>query len=169
MRNELEKKLADAFPFMRRGLSVKEQREQCGCIGDLYGAFGIDTGDGWFRLIWELCTEITQVYQAAGEPVDIVVDQVKEKYGTLRFYWHPADRAFPAPDDRTDSQRNCLKPGSAAGLQAVHQKVEEIVSQYENRSAQICEVCGAAGCLRTNLEWMQTLCGEHYPSAKGRA
>ena len=89
MKDELEKALSDEFSFMRRGLSAKEQKEQYGGVYDLYSAWGLQMYDGWFDLIRDMCTEITEAYKAAGEPVDIVVDQAKEKWGTLRFYWRP--------------------------------------------------------------------------------
>ena len=41
----------------------------------------------WYEVIRGLCLDITKVYGKTGLPVDIV-DQVKEKFGTLRFYYH---------------------------------------------------------------------------------
>jgi len=41
----------------------------------------------WYEVIRGLCLDITEVYGKTGLPVDIV-DQVKEKFGTLRFYYH---------------------------------------------------------------------------------
>lgn len=121
MTERLERTLAAEFPFMR---DVE------------YG--GIDCGDGWYPLIRELCRDITEVYATAGQPVDVVVQQVKEKYGQLRFYCR-------------------------ASLW-----IEELIETYEERSAQVCEVCGMAGCLRAELPWIQTLCDEHYEQAKAR-
>lgn len=54
MTTELEKTLAEEFPFMRRGLSLKEQEEK-GRINDLYGALGLDCGSGWFQLVRDIC------------------------------------------------------------------------------------------------------------------
>jgi len=164
MQTHLEEAISEQFPFMRQGLSIGEQETQWGGIRDLYGAFGLDVGDGWYQLIREMCAEITAAYEAAGREVDIVVDQVKEKYGTLRFYYHHEDqetaiRAF-----------DCL-PGSPSlriqsGHSSLHQKVAEIVDKYEERSAYVCEVCGQPGILRTDLDWVLTLCDEHYQPKK---
>lgn len=160
MRDDLEKALADEFPFMRRGLSAKEQTEQDGGVYDLYSAWGLEMGSGWFQLIWDMCTEITAAYEEAGEPIDIVVDQAKEKFGTLRFYWRPRDQKimFHAFDNLGGGSSMRVRPG----FSEVHQKVGEIVSRYEKESAHVCEICGAPGCLRTNLGRVQTLCEEDY-------
>lgn len=160
MRDDLEKALADEFPFMRRNLSVKEQEEQYGGVKDLYSAWGLEMSNGWFQLIWDMCTEISEAYEAAGEPIDIVVDQAKEKWGTLRFYWRPQSQKIMlhAFDNLGGGSSMRVRPG----FSEVHQKVGEIVSKYEEKSAHICEICGKPGCLRSDLGWVQTLCGEHY-------
>lgn len=165
MKDELEKALAEKFPFMRRGLSYDEQKEK-GCIDDLYGAFGLDCSNGWYQLIWDMCTEITAAYEAVGESVDIVVDQVKEKFGTLRFYYHPEDQpiAIHAFDSLSGGGFR-VWPGSLE----IHKKAAEIVARYEEMSGHVCEICGAPGILRTDLGWVQTLCDEHYQNRVERA
>lgn len=40
MKKGLELKIAEEFPFMRRGRNIDEQRKEDGRISDLYGAFG---------------------------------------------------------------------------------------------------------------------------------
>lgn len=98
---------------------------------------GLECGEGWYPLIRELCREITAAYEAAGKPADIVVSQVKEKYGELCFYF------------------DCR-------CQGLRTEIEKIVEKYEEMSGCVCEVCGAPGSLRTDLQWIQTLCDEHY-------
>jgi len=49
--------------------------------------FGFECGDGWFRLIWELCEAIEPRVDD-----DFEVVQVKEKFGGLRFYCGPASK-----------------------------------------------------------------------------
>ena len=83
----MEKKLEEDFPFMRKGKSLEQQRAD-NYIDDLYSAFGVECRDGWYDLITELCEEIMKAYTDEGRPMDMVVDQIKEKYGTLRFYYH---------------------------------------------------------------------------------
>lgn len=156
MRDELEMKLAEEFSFMHKGLTLAQQRAN-GRINDLYSAFGCDCRDGWYELLRSLCTEITQAYAEAGLPVDIVIDQIKEKFGTLRFYYHIKGK--PSGVQAIDF----LGQGSVRMMpegEDIHQTVREIVSRYEEKSGEVCEECGKAGVLRTNLSWIQTLCDD---------
>ncbi len=146
MRDELEMKLAEEFPFMQKGLTLAQQRAN-GPINDLYSAFGCDCADGWYDLLRSLCTEIRDAYAEAGLPVDIGIDQIKEKFGTLRFYCHTWEHV-----DRT--------PENEAAYREVHLKIDEIVSRYEDKSEEVCEECGKSGVLRNDLSWIQTLCDE---------
>lgn len=78
-----------------------------------------------------------------------VVHQVKEKYGTLRYYAHPCS-AHNSANDRFD----------------------ELEWEVEDRSAAICEDCGAPGRLCVNARWYRTLCSDcievEYVNKMGR-
>ena len=153
MRDELELKLAEQFPFMRKKESLQEQRENGG-ISDLYSAYGCQMGDGWYELMVDLCAEITAAYERAGVPVDIVVDQVKEKWGGLRFYYHTPD--CPVGSHAFDiigvgSLRN------TGGDSPLEHEIAEIVSKYEEKSVTVCEDCGKPG-TRRKLGYVRTLC-----------
>jgi hypothetical protein len=84
-------------------------------------------GDGWKSLIDPL---IQRCYV-----VGATVDQIKEKYGTLRFYYTPPNAGW---DD----------------------KLEKLVDDAEYASARMCEMCGAEGKLLVNKRgsWLKTLC-----------
>lgn len=162
-RQELEKKLADEFPFMKRGEGYKEQQES-GRIYDLYGAYGCEVGSGWYEVLRGLCTEVTAIYERAGIPVDIIVDQVKEKFGTLRFYYHPEgyDPCIHAFD---------LSGGPSlrakVGNTDIHREVAIIVRKWEKQSGSVCEECGAPGALRNDIGYLvQTLCDSCYTQIK---
>lgn len=158
MRDELELKLAEEFPFMQGKKTLQEQKAE-GRISDLYSAFGCDVGDGWYELLHDMCSEIMEAYQKAGEPVNLVVDQVKEKFGTLRFYYHFEGQpqtlhAFDflgGPSMRFQQQEN--------NLQKV---IANIVRNAEEQSGTICEKCGKPGTLRKDLRWILTLCDDCY-------
>lgn len=81
-------------------------------------------GEGWASIINEL-------YDA--KPKNVNVLQVKEKFGTLRFYVSSAPNWY-----------------------------FDLINYYENKSAYICESCGKEGKVRTDLGWLLTLCDEHY-------
>jgi len=160
MQKQLRESLSEEFPFMRRGLSAGEQEKQWGGVRDSYGAFGLEIGDGWYQTIRDMCTEITAAYEAEGKIVDVVMDRVKQKCGTLRVYYHleGENAVLHVPNRLTDSSRPRVRPGSSD----LHRKVAEIVGNCEEKSAHICEVCGKPGSPRKDLRWVSTLCDEHY-------
>ena len=129
MRKELELQLAEDFPFMRRR---PENNKKAGYIADLYAAFGCECDDGWYLLLHNLCTEITQAYAEQGAEPDIEVTQIKEKYGGLRFY-------------------ACAPP-----------EIYDIIDKYEAISEETCERCGQPGTMRINNDWYLVRCDTCY-------
>ena len=91
-------------------------------IPDGWGRW-IDCGPGWYPIL----ANLEQCLNAL-EP-DYEVHQIKEKYGTLRFYWS-----------------------------GNHPDGDNLIDEAETRSAQTCELCGTPGRLRSNRGWYQTLC-----------
>lgn len=88
----------------------------------------IECGDGWYHIINMLSERIYEI-----DPQEHArVLQVKEKFGTLRFY---------------------LSHGT--------NKMYEYIGIAENMSAMTCEICGWAGKTR-NDNWIRTLCDECY-------
>jgi hypothetical protein len=91
-------------------------------------------GDGWHDLLRRCCVRIEA---ALAEGDRFVVEDIKTKYGSLRFYW--ASRLSDA----------------AKTL------VEEAIELAEARSACTCETCGAPGRLYERGDWLTTACLEH--------
>ena len=121
MKQELQQKLFDKYPklFIEKDLPMSET---CMC-------WGIDTGDGWYDFLDMLCGQLQHSTDYNGHP-QVVVNQVKEKLGTLRFYVSGAD----------DFQDGLI--WFAEGLSAI-----------------TCESCGApAETARDNCGWISTLC-----------
>jgi len=119
MKKELDDKLCHRFP------KLYEQRnwpatKTCMCWGF--------PGDGWFDLIWELSEKLEQI-----DP-DIRAVQVKEKFGTLRFY---------------------IDGCSGETFKVAYAEI----SEAESRSAKTCEDCGKPGKLRGS-GWYRTLCDD---------
>lgn len=81
-------------------------------------------GDGWDQLVDPL-VELCKKY-------NVQIAQIKEKFGTLRFY------VDNAPDE-----------------------VLQAIEKAENASASICETCGKPGKLRINGGWWSTRCEGH--------
>jgi len=100
--------------------------------------WGIECDDGWFELIDTLCSKIQShidwrsknVQDASTiEELQVVAQQVKEKFGGLRFY-------VVGGDDVTDA----------------------FISFAETMSMKICETCGQPGKQQSDNGWIHTTC-----------
>lgn len=108
-------------------------------VGDPPACLGWpEVGDGWRDLLERACARIRAAVLASGGTFHAT--QIKEKYGTLRFYWDGA-----------------LSPTADA-------QVEEAIDLAEARSACTCEICGEEGRLH-GPGWLTTRCAAH---AEGR-
>jgi hypothetical protein len=99
--------------------------------------WGFECDSGWYQLIYDLCSEIMTHCETTGDRVP-TAEQVKEKFGGMRFY---VDRASEA--------------------------VYNIIDRYESRSYKVCETCGEPGHRRLDLSWIHTLCDHHYEIKRG--
>jgi hypothetical protein len=125
MKPELDKLLCERYPklFADRHARVHESL-MC---------FGFECGDGWFDLIDTLCSTIQDYidYNPGKNIPQVIVVQVKEKFGTLRFY-------TTGGDDMTRG----------------------MIWMAESMSGRVCEVCGKPGEVRDG-GWIKTRCGDH--------
>lgn len=91
---------------------------------------GVYIGDGWTGIIDNLCNEIEAYCKL--KKIVCVVGQVKEKFGTLRFYVDNSDASIDA-----------------------------FVNAAEEASEHTCEKCAHPGELRSK-SWLVTLCDDCY-------
>lgn len=91
-------------------------------------AISSGVGKGWWPLIQEVHEKLLAI-----DP-NYKVDQVKEKFGGLRYYW-------------------------SSDLD-MYDQFNAIVGEAEERSTTICETCGKPGKLRPG-GWVLTECDEH--------
>ena len=117
---------------------------------------GVAVGQGWWPIIWNLCTQIdshvkwknkTREALLKDNPYNhpipdhvpqVVVMQIKEKFGGLRFY-------YDGGDDRVDG----------------------MVTMAESWADHSCEECGKPGKSRDG-GWIRTLCDEHEAERQER-
>ena len=109
---------------------------------DLFNArIEISCGDGWFEILHKIYTEISLYLNA---PINkklkekFYVTQIKEKFGTLRFYVSISE---PVIDD--------------------------IINKYEDMSFDTCEICGKNATMRTKNGWIITICTTCADAAGG--
>jgi hypothetical protein len=97
--------------------------------------WGFECGDGWYDILDHLCGAIKE-HTYDGD--DLYVDQIKEKFGRLRFYLSKEDDV-----------------------------IHGMVTLAEYMSGHTCEMCGAPGKTR-DVSWFVTLCDAHYQARIGK-
>jgi hypothetical protein len=105
-----------------------------------YGGFCC--GEGWWPIIAELCGQIQHHINWRNRQSEIVpqvvVGQIKEKFGGLRFYYSGGD-----------------------------DEISGMVRMAEAWAAHTCETCGAPG-KRRDGGWIKTLCDHHEAERQQR-
>ena len=94
---------------------------------------------GWYKLIIETDRKLAYICP------DYEIHQVKEKFGTLRYYWG-------IPYDTT-----CFNGKSEEEKELIMSIMRDVVAQAEHRSGRICEQCGEFGRIREGGYFL-TLC-----------
>ena len=87
MKQELDKLLCEKYPKMMVNRN-KNMQETCMC-------WGFECGDGWYNILNQLMGNIQHHIDWKNRKEEVVaqvtLDQVKEKFGTLRFYYSGGD------------------------------------------------------------------------------
>ena len=122
---EFEKRMHERFPEM---------------FSKPYGGFAV--GKGWWKIIESLCANIQAHIDWKNERKEtcnqgdgceqVVVAQIKEKFGGLRFYYEGGDEF-----------------------------IQGMVRMSEAWAANTCEVCGEPGVTVPTYGWVSTLCEKH--------
>jgi len=127
MDNKLDEALVKNFPNL--------YADRNGDMKSTLMCWGFECQDGWEPLIRELSEKLEKLiveykkeYPSAEHSPRAM--QVKEKYGTLRFY---------------------MTTSTA--------EMESLIDEAESKSAKTCEDCGAIGKLRGG-GWLRTLCNK---------
>lgn len=124
MKKELDEDLVKRYPLLYADRH-KSVMETAMCWGF--------PGDGWYHLLNDLSAELEHLIREwvseHGTENHPRASQVKEKFGTLRFYM----------TGETD-------------------EMEDLIDEAEKLSAETCEDCGRTGELRDSFGWLATLC-----------
>ena len=124
MNEKLDELLCQRYPKMMVNRE-KSMMETCMC-------WGFECGDGWFNILDQLMGNIQHHIDwknKNGEVVhQVTLNQVKEKFGSLRFY-------YTGGDDYIDG----------------------MVTMAESMSGVTCEECGLPG-TQTQGGWIKTAC-----------
>lgn len=125
---------------------------------------------GWYGLLDTLCSDIEA---ALGPEVCAAfeVRQIKEKFGTLRFYYRLGEREDRHIDIVSTTRRTHLvgrPPKVGGGLDVAESRVRELVVAACSASEFVCETCGAPAQLRDIRGYMVVNCDQHYVEAVAR-
>ena len=105
-----------------------------------YGGFCC--GEGWWPILESLCGHIQHHIDWKNKQSEVVaqvtVNQIKEKFGGLRFYYSGGD-----------------------------DEISGMVSMAESWAGHSCETCGAPGKSRSG-GWIKTLCDHHEAERQQR-
>ena len=124
MKQELDTLLCERYPKLMVNRN-KPMQETCMC-------WGFDCGDGWFNILDQLMGNIQHHIDWKNKKEEVVaqvtLDQVKEKFGTLRFYYTGGDDV-----------------------------IDGMVRMAESMSGVMCEECSAPAKTH-GPGWIRTIC-----------
>lgn len=108
--------------------------------------FGFECGDGWYRPIKNLSVKLEVLnIQLCKYNVMVQAVQVKEKFGTLHFYYSvlPTDIDTEIKDESklSDEEKDNLHKQEVM-MEYADIKAEEYINQAENECMEVCEDCG---------------------------
>lgn len=114
---------------------------------------------GWQPVVEQLCIDITKEMEKLPPPAYFQVDQVKEKFGGLRFYY-----SGPNFDTFKFSGIYLFIWNMIAWfmrwnkkLERARNKIDKLVIAAEKQCWKVCEDCGAPGS-HGGIGWIKTLC-----------
>jgi hypothetical protein len=183
MKSELQEKLFSKYPKIF-GDRTKPMTETCMC-------WGLEVGDGWYDLIDILCESLTYTYTTSievdeedgkrlgikpyksevgnsyyftVEPPQVIATQVKEKYGTLRFYYR---------EEYSEEVISLVETGKYPKLQKIIDRysnfIDGIVHFAEIASGRTCEMTGQPGEIHASggsrNGWLKVLNKEYAKTA----
>jgi hypothetical protein len=103
MKQELDELLCERYPKMMVNRN-KDMKETCMC-------WGFECGDGWFNILDQLMSNIQHHIDWKNKKEEIIpqvtLDQVKEKFGTLRFYYSGGDDIIDGMVRMAESMSGC--------------------------------------------------------------
>ena len=105
----------------------------------------VGVGDGWLPVIDKYCTQLDTLAKETG--IQVIAQQVKEKFGGLRFYY-----LMETPD-------KCDENWVTAA--------DRFVKQMEEECDRTCENCGKPGSTKGSVGWITCLCEECRNKKRG--
>lgn len=141
------------FPYMFEGRNI-----------------GISIARGWGDLFVKLCVDIDRALGPDKQGFHWV--QVKEKFGSARFYW---EMKGGSPGLKIDIISETGHVTSLVGLDkgkkpsSISEQVDALVDAASRKTHRLCIVCGEPGTVNNDDPYILVLCPEHAEDRrKGR-
>lgn len=152
MKKQLQDILVNKYPMIFKNIGG-DPRETC-------MAWGIECGDGWFQILDALCSVITNSVENINyrhsdtvPNLNFVIHaaQVKQKYGSLRFYidvrWNNSENFY---ETLSDEVKNDIKRTT--------ETVYGAIAMAERMTIIVCENCGQPGKINNGFGWLRCEC-----------
>lgn len=183
MNSELEQKIFDKYPKIF-GDRTKPMNETCMC-------WGLEVGDGWYDLIDVLCEALTYTYSTSIEVDEedgkrlgvnpynfkdqktsyyfqvkapqVIAEQVKEKFGTLRFY-----HRVEFNKDIVDLLETEKYPALQKIVDRYSNYIDGVIHFADIASGRTCETTGQPGEMHVSRGWYKTLNKDYAKTIENR-
>ena len=126
---------------------------------------GISVSKGWMPIFVELCHDIDLVL--GDDKQEFLWLQVKEKFGSGRFYYGYGKKSSPIKIERINGEefrslttnRHSSKPKTESDA-AKREAISKLVEAAEAKTDKSCMCCGSPG-EKLDTGWVITLCDKH--------
>jgi hypothetical protein len=133
MKEELELQLVKKYPKIFRNYKGDPTKT---CM-----AWGMPCGNGWYDILDRTCEKLSKTE-------GVYAEQIKEKFGTLRFYIAVEEKAYKNDKD-------------------LWKKANRIVEKAEIESETTCEDCGGMSeGVKSFSGWLYGICGKCFEEMK---
>ena len=159
----------ERFPILFQD-SKKPMNQTCMC-------WGIECPIGWYHILEQLCTvlEYYNIEFSKNHGLAIIADQVKEKFGTLRFYFTvrevDKDGVEKDPDPTEDSRISTEENKRRILMDYLELLADQIIEEAENLTENTCADCGVPLDRDNKVEtkgWITYICKECDEKRKGK-
>ena len=147
----------ERFPILFQNKD-KPMTETCMC-------WGIECPKGWYNILEQLCTELeySNMESVAKWGMAIVAEQVKEKFGTLRFYFDVRNVDIYGKID--NEHQNCKLNDVQSKIVHDHLYMfaQHLINEAERMTEDTCADCGEPLTPDNKVEtkgWISYICKE---------
>lgn len=155
----------ERFPILFQN-SSKSPIESC-------MSFGIECPVGWFHILEQLCTELeySNLESVPKWGVAIVAEQVKEKYGTLRFYFNVRDVDINGKVDFDHKNEKLDDATNKIVSEHLYMFAQNLIDEAEHMTEETCADCGTPLTPENRVEtkgWITYICKKCDEARKER-